>query len=121
MEEKRKYKRFPVQLITRYLEDDKDEWKECAVTNISREGMGIGVYSREKIHMNSILQLEIVFPKKNEPIGVTGTLKWIRKLKGDPEFNFVGGVNVIAIDPEDKWALLDYAYEDWSKKENETT
>ena len=121
MDERRRYKRFPVQLITRYLEDDKDEWKECAVTNISREGMGIGVYSREKIHMNSILQLEIVFPEKNEPIGVTGTLEWIRKLKGDSEFNFVGGVNVIAIDPEDKWALLDYAYEDWSKKENETT
>jgi len=121
MDEKRRYKRFPVQLTARYLEENKDEWKECSVTNISREGMGIGVYSQEKIHRGSILQLEIVFPMKNEPIGVTGTLKWIRKLKGNPAFNFVGGANVIAIDPEDKWAMLDYAYEDWSRKENEIT
>ena len=89
-----------------YLEKDKGDWRECAVTNISREGMGIGVYSREKIHVGSILQLEIAFLVKNEPIDVTGTLIWIRKLKGNPRFRFVGGVNVIAIDPEDKWALL---------------
>ena len=121
MDERRKYKRFPVQLVARYQKEDQEEWKECSVTDISREGMGIGVYSRESIQVGSILQLEIVFPKKGRPIGVTGTLMWIEELKGDSKFNFVGGVNLIAIDPEDKWALLDYAYEDWNKRENEIT
>ena len=46
-----------------------------------------------------------------------GTLMWIKELSGNTEFNFVGGVKLITIDPEDKWELLDYVYEDWSKEE----
>ena len=119
MEDRRKYRRFPIQLSARYLEENEKEWKECSVINISREGMGIEVYVSERIHIGSILQFEIVVPIKEEPIDVIGTLMWIKELKGNPRFNFVGGVMLITIDPEDKWTLLDYAYEDWQKKEEE--
>lgn len=118
-EDRRKFKRFPIQLSTRYLEENKKEWQDCSVINISREGMGIEVYVRERIQMGSILQLEIVVPIKNEPLYVVGTLMWIRELKENPKFNFVGGVKLITIDPEDMWTLLDYAYEDWCKEEKE--
>jgi len=117
MEERRKYKRFPIQLNAQYLEENMGEWKECSVTNISREGMGICIYSHEKIDVDSILLLRITAPIKKEPIDVTGTLMWIRELKDNPRFNFVGGAMIIAIDPEDKWALLDYVYEDWCRRE----
>lgn len=119
MGDRRKFKRFPIQLSARYLEENEGEWQDCFVINISREGMGIEVYVRERIRMGSVLQLEIVVPIKKEPISVMGTLMWIKELKRNPRFNFVCGVMLITIDPEDKWALLDYAYEDWRKEEKE--
>ena len=106
-------------MSARYLEENEKEWKECSVINISREGMGIEVYVRERIHIGSIIQMEIVVPSKGEPIGVIGTLMWIKELKENPKFNFVGGVMLITIDPEDKWTLTDYAYKDWYRKEEE--
>jgi len=117
MEDKRKYKRFPSQFSARYLEENKKEWRECCVINVSREGMGIEIYMQEAIRIGSILQLEIVVPVKKEPINAMGTLMWIRELKSDPKFNFIGGVKLITIDPEDKWELLDYVYENWGKEE----
>jgi len=119
MKDRRKYKRFPMQLSAQYLEENGKEWKECSVINISREGIGIEVYVRERIQIGSILQLELDVPIKKEPIKVMGTLMWIRKLKGNPRFNFVGGVMLITINTEDKWTLLDYAYEGWYRKGEE--
>ena len=96
MEDQRKYKRFPSQLNARYLEENKEEWKDCRIINVSREGMGVEVYMQEAINIGSILQME---------------------LREDPKFNFVGGIKLITIDSEDKWELLDCVYEDWSKEE----
>jgi len=112
MEDNRKFTRLPVQLNARYSEGDKEEWKDCSVINISHEGMCVGVYSQEKIEIYSILQLEISVPEKKEPIAIMGTIMWVKKLKGDPKFNFLGGVRLIAINPEDTWTLLDYASQD---------
>lgn len=117
MEDQRKYKRFPSQLNARYLEEHKEVWKDCRVINVSREGMGVEIYMQEAINIGSILQLEIGVPVKKEPIDAMGTLMWVRDLKDDPKFNFVGGIQLITIDPEDKWELLDYVYEDWSREE----
>ena len=117
MEDQRKYKRFPSQLNARYLEENKEEWKDCRIINVSREGMGVEVYMQEAINIGSFLQLEIVLPVRKEPIDAIGTLMWVRELKEDPKFNFVGGIKLITIDPEDKWELLDCVYEDWSKEE----
>ncbi len=117
MEDKRKYKRFPSQLGARYLEEGKEEWINCCVVDVSREGMGIEIYMQEAIKIGSILQFEIAIPAKEKQISAMGTLMWIKELRGNTEFNFVGGVKLITIDPEDKWELLDYVYEDWSKEE----
>ena len=118
MEDKRKYKRFSSQFGARYLEEGKEEWRDCCVVDVSREGMGIEIYMHEAIKIGSMLQFEIVIPaKKEKQISAMGTLMWIKELGGNPEFNFLGGVKLITIDPEDKWELLDYVYEDWSKEE----
>ena len=116
-EDRRKFKRFPTQLSARYLEEFGQEWKSCTVINISREGMGIEVYLRERIHVGSIIKLEIIIPTKDGPIRATGILIWLKEF--DSKMNFVGGVKFTKIDSEDKWILLDYAYANWSRKENE--
>lgn len=119
MDDKRKYRRFSILLNARYLEANKRDWHECSVTNVSREGMGVGIYSRERIAIGSVLQLEIAVPIQKELISAMGTLMWIKKLNGNPRFNFLGGLMLISMAPEDKWTLLDYVYEAWSKQVND--
>ena len=114
-EDRRKYKRFPVELSARYQRDNKTAWKGCTVTNISRGGMGIIVYLQEKIPLESPLVLEIIFPPKEKQIKATGILRWLEEGKDI----FIGGVEFTEIDPEDKWVLLDYAFDEWSKKEKD--
>ena len=43
--------------------------------------------------------------------------RWIKALEGDPDFNYKGGIMLTTIDSEDKWILLDYAYETWKKNQ----
>jgi hypothetical protein len=119
MDDKRKYRRFPILLTANYLEEDKGDWHECSVTNVSREGMGVGIYSRERIAIGSVLQLEIAVPIQKELISAMGTLMWIKKLNGNPRFNFVGGLMLIRMAPEDRWTLLDHVYEEWCKQVND--
>jgi hypothetical protein len=115
MDERRKFIRFPIELVARYSENDAKDWKECSVIDISREGMGINIYAGEYISEGLILQMEITLPVQDDPIAVTGTLMWITELKDDTRFNYLGGVKLLAIKPEDKWTLIDYAYEGWEK------
>ena len=115
MDERRKFIRFPIELIARYSENDVKDWKECSVIDISREGMGINIYAGEYISEGLILQMEITVPVQGDPLAVTGTLMWIREVKDDSRFNYLGGVKLLSIKPEDKWALMDYAYQGWGK------
>jgi c-di-GMP-binding flagellar brake protein YcgR len=117
-EDKRKFKRLQINLNAKYLsEENQKEWKGCTVINISREGMGIEVYLQENIHIGSVLQLKIIIPTKEEPIKATGIMRWIKEQ--GKEMNYIGGIEFIEIDSEDKWILLDYAYDDWSEKGEE--
>ena len=115
MEDRRKFIRFSVRIGARYSEENQDKWNPCSVINISREGMGVVVYLKEKIHLGSILNLMIDVPGKKEPVFVSGALNWIEALEGDPEFSYKSGIQIITIDSEDKWILLDYSYEAWKE------
>jgi len=107
MEERRKYKRFPIELSAQYLKENEEEWKGCTVTNISRSGMGIIVYVQEKIPIGSSVQLEIIIPTKGEPIiKVTGILRWIMEQKGG--MNFMVGIEFTGILDEIEWKNLIY-------------
>ena len=108
MEDRRKFKRFPVQLRARYLVSSEKEWFNCSIINISRGGMGIKVYLQESIPPGLILKFKIIVPKKVEPIETTGILKWIKELKGKKLF--VGGVELFKKDSEDARVLVDYVY-----------
>jgi len=117
VKDRRKFIRFPVRLGARYSEEKKEDWKQqCSVANISREGMGVTVYLNAELSLGCMLEFMVDVPEREKSISFTGTLNWIEALKGDPDYNYKGGIKLITIDSEDKWALLDYAYEAWKEK-----
>lgn len=118
MKDRRKFIRFPVRLGARYSEENKEDWEQrCSIVNISREGMGVTVYLKTKLSLDCMLKFMVDVPEREKPISFTGTLNWIKALKKDPEYNYKGGIKLTTIDSEDKWALLDYAYEAWKDKQ----
>lgn len=120
MKDRRKFLRFPVRLGALYSEEINEDWKEqCSIVDISREGMGVTVYLKAKLSLGCMLKFMVDVPEKEKSISFTGTLNWIKTLKGDTDYNYKGGIKLITIDSEDKWALLDYAYEAWKEKKEE--
>ena len=118
MKDRRKFIRFPVRLSARYSEENKEDWKQqCSIVNISREGMGVTVYLKTKLSLGCMLKFMVDVPEREKSVSFTGTLNWIKVLKEDPDYNYKGGIKLITIDSEDKWALLDYAYEAWKEKQ----
>lgn len=118
MKDRRKFIRFPVRIGARYSEENKEDWKQqCSIVNISREGMGVTVHLKTKLSLGCMLKFMMDVPKKENSVFFTGTLNWIKALKGDLDYNYQGGIKLITIDSEDKWALLDYAYESWKEKQ----
>jgi len=101
-----------------YSEENKEDWKQqCSIVNISREGMGVTVYLKAKLSLGCMLKFTVDVPEIDKTAFFTGTLNWIKALKGDADYNYKGGIKLITIDSEDKWALLDYAYEAWKEKQ----
>ncbi len=118
MKDRRKFIRFPVKLSARYSKENKGDWKQqCSIVNISREGMGVTVYLKTKLSLGCMLKFMVDVPEREKSVSFTGTLNWIKALKEDPDYNYKGGIKLITIDSEDKWVLLDYAYEAWKEKQ----
>ena len=118
MKDRRKFIRFPVRVRAHYSEENNEEEKtQCSIVNISREGMGVTVYLEAKLSLDAMLKFMVDVPEIDKTVSFTGTLNWIKALKGDPDYNYKGGIKLTTIDPEDKWALLDYAYETWKEKQ----
>ncbi|MEJ2659023.1 MAG: hypothetical protein P8012_17845, partial [Desulfobacterales bacterium] len=93
-----------------------EDWdRSCSIVNISREGMGLVVYLKDKLPLGCLLQFMVKVPLKEKSVCFSGVLNWIKVLKEDPDYNFKGGVKLKTINSEDKWALLDYAYEAWKE------
>jgi c-di-GMP-binding flagellar brake protein YcgR len=118
VKDRRKFIRFSVRLSARYSEENKEDWKQqCSIVNISREGMGVTVYLKTKLSLGCILKFMVDVPEREKSVSFTGILNWIKALKEDPDYNYKSGIKLITIDSEDKWALLDYAYEAWKEKQ----
>ena len=69
------------------------------------------------------MDVKLINPFINATLNVLQTMAFVKcqagkpYLKKDPDYNYKGGIKLITIDPEDKWALLDYAYETWKEKQ----
>lgn len=118
MKDRRKFLRFPVNIGALYSEENNEDRKQqCSIVDISREGMGVTVYLKTKLSLSCMLKFMVDVPGKEKSVSFTGTLNWIKALKGDTDYNYKGGIKLITIDSEDKWELLDYAYEAWKEKQ----
>ena len=118
MKDRRKFIRFPVKVGAIYSEENKEHTRQqCSIVNISREGMGITVYLKAALSLDCMLNFMVDLPGREKSVSFTGTLNWIKALKKNPDYNYKGGIKLITIDSEDKWALLDYAYEAWKEKQ----
>jgi hypothetical protein len=118
VKDRRKFVRFPVRMCAHYSdENNEDREEQCSIVDISREGMGVTVYLKVKLSLGCMLKFMVDVPEKEKSVSFTGTLNWIKSLKGDSDYNYKGGIKLTAIDSEDKWTLLDYAYETWKEKQ----
>ena len=118
MKDRRKFLRFPVRIGALYSEENNEDRKQqCSIVDISREGMGVTVYLKTKLSLSCMLKFMVDVPGKEKSVSFTGTLNWIKALKGDTDYNYKGGIKLITIDSKDKWELLDYAYEAWKEKQ----
>jgi hypothetical protein len=114
MKERRKFQRFPMVLSAHYAIGN-NKGKACKITNVSREGTGIMLNEREGIDTTSYIQLDIDVPSKTGSVPALVTLAWIKEQPKDEETAFMAGCQLKKIENEDKWTLLDYAYDDWCK------
>lgn len=122
MKDRRKFLRFPVRLSACYSEGNKENWtRQCSIVDISREGMGLIVYLKDKLPIGCLLHFMVDVSTKERSVCFAGVLSWIKALKKDPDYNFKGGIKLKTIDSEDKWMLLDYAYETWKEVQDENS
>jgi len=49
IKDRRKSNRIPLQMSVDYLEENKQEWQNCFLVDVTYDGMGILLYMREAI------------------------------------------------------------------------
>jgi len=113
MEEMRQSTRFPINLKARYLEKNNNEWYDFSTININREGMCIELIRKEKFHIDSPFQSELILPSKKEPILIAGDVIWKKEVNGNGGSHIIEGVRFTRIDESSKRNLLDYAFNEW--------
>jgi len=107
-EDRRKSKRISLQVSANYLEENKQEWQDCSVIDVSNNGMGILLYLREAINAGTKLRFVInITPKVFQK---TGTVVWSKKLQRDTSFNGAFGVKLAMMDDTSESDLFKYAY-----------
>jgi hypothetical protein len=92
---------------TYFVEERNRGWEDCAITKLSRKGMGITFFTDQEIPEDSTLSLKIFTSNENEYFTVKGDLRWIEKA-GD---GFIGGIELREILDEPKWLQLIYFIE----------
>ena len=103
MENRRRRKRFSMQLNAKYsFEDTIKDWRQCTIIDATYNGMGIRFKTPKKIDAGSNIHLEILVSKELKPIRIKGTVRWI----GEGENNYVGGVELTEVLDEITWSNL---------------
>ena len=80
----RKYKRYPTQKEAYFcLEGIKGGEEACTLVNICRKGMDIIFHTDVAIDVRTTIRIRVPVKGSSESIEVTGTLKWLDKMKID--------------------------------------
>lgn len=110
--ERRKFIRFDALLDAFQLHDmvlAPPEKIKSRIKNISREGLRL--FTENLLPKGSSVELEMNVPGDNVSIFASSEVVWSRKL----DAGYDSGLCFKDIKKEDKFRLLDYAYEQWRK------
>ncbi len=110
MQDKRKYKRFPLPVAHYQSRDDKKIRGVSDVWDVSREGFRI--HSSSSIPKGAMLDFKINIPGAPE-IHCRGEVCWTRV----SEKGYWEGLRFTKINVTEKTLLLEYGYEAWLKAE----
>jgi hypothetical protein len=115
MEDKRRFYRISGKIKASYLNTSSD-WNGLFCTNISHQGMGIGIPYQEDMKVGTELTLQCPIPTLTEPVLITGTIMWTKELDAYKDYLVVCGLQFKELNPEHKWELLNYLYNIWHEK-----
>ena len=122
MIEHRAHRRFSAKGTAKDLSGRQTGQCALTVTNFSREGIGISIPHDYDFKWSKELELQVEVLSNISPVKISGTLTWLKILKGDEEFAMSGGVKCKEIDPIQLWRLMiinivqDGQYDNFSKK-----
>ena len=116
MEDKRKCYRFPVQERAIYYKYNPPASNSLFMTNFSREGIGINSPYRYNMRIGDELDLTMTISPLKQPLIVTGTVMWTKPSDCYRDYLLLCGIKFKRIGTEQKWELLDYVYDKWSKQ-----
>lgn len=95
MDERRKFKRYTVQLEAT-LQEGTETSRECMVSDVSLEGIRLLV--PDKIRFGQTLTLTIRIPGTPEPVVTRMTVRWTRPFYEHEKFAYVAGGELSAED-----------------------
>ena len=106
-ENRRDSKRITLQVVASYLENNRQDWQDCSVIDVSNNGLGILLYLKEAIQVGTKLEFVVnIVPKVFQE---TGTVMWSKKLPRDTSFNGALGIKLDMMDDTAKNKLFQYA------------
>ena len=109
MEDKRKFIRFSVSLDARSRAASWFKQRaKYSVKDVSKEGLRVN--AKEALKEGDMLELELSVPGNKSPVTALGQVVWNHKL-GSAGYDI--GLKFKTIKPEDKFEILDYAYNKW--------
>ncbi|MBU4305761.1 MAG: PilZ domain-containing protein [Candidatus Omnitrophica bacterium] len=108
--DKRKYLRLSGFLEGTFATDDGINGL-IMLTNFSKEGLKASL--NRIVENGKILKLEIWLPGSIIPTFMKGKVVWITKSSKEWTYDFDAGIKVLEINPEDRYRLMEFAYEHW--------
>lgn len=112
MTEKRRFLRFPISLRTILFTFKDGLEAEVRTDNVSREGIGLEVDSRD-LQQGAIVQMHLCLEGNKDQIAFTGKIAWVNS---DKDMRKVG-IEITQIDPAQKSEILEKAYKIWLREE----
>jgi len=109
--ERRRFKRFDAYMSVKFASSEDVQVRGVSLSkDLSREG--IKVNSGKELKNGSLLDIEINIPDDPKPVKTTGKVMWCRPAR-ESDSGFDQGIRFVAMDPVDKFRVLDYAYNHW--------
>ena len=90
MDERREFPRFAIELDAKIITEDGKE-SRCKLTDISREGTRIEIFSKKKIEIGTGIKMEIAAAEKESPINAAVIIMWITELDDSTEYHYLVG------------------------------